>query len=54
VRQRRAWTEASVAAAFVAHDVMTDRLHNASKPINVPFKRQPVMVMGLRYLIESL
>jgi hypothetical protein len=41
-----------VAAAFVAHDVMTDRLHNASKPINVPFKRQPVMVMGLRY--ESL
>lgn len=30
-----------VAAAFVAHDVMTDRLHNAiSKPTNVPFKRQ--------------
>jgi transposase len=26
----------------------------ASKPTNVPFKRQPVMVMGLRYLIESL
>ena len=43
-----------VAAAFVAHDVMTERLHNASKPTNVPFKRQPVMVMGLRYLIESL
>jgi hypothetical protein len=43
-----------VAAVFVAHDVMTDRLHNASKPTNVPFKRRPVMVMGLRYLIESL
>jgi len=28
-----------VAAAFVAHDVMTDRLHNASKLTNVPFKR---------------
>jgi hypothetical protein len=25
---------------FVAHDVITDRLHNASKPTNVPFKRQ--------------
>ncbi len=29
-----------VAAVFVAHDVMTDRLHSASKPTNVPFKRQ--------------
>jgi hypothetical protein len=30
----------SGSGCFVAHDVMTDRLHNASKPTNVPFKRQ--------------